>query len=136
MGVAVLISRNMKLFPKIPVCISTGSSPTPSYTDGHRSSWDPRERDRIADSTGTGSDCPGVQRSESVLAKAPPATYQKLRSEDQSWAIRAFESLAALRFSPNPSSHIGHHSLNATWPLPPLPYLQPPKINVFLEFVG
>ena len=30
MDVAVLIGRNVKLLPKIPVCISTGSSPTPS----------------------------------------------------------------------------------------------------------
>jgi hypothetical protein len=37
MDVAVLIGRNVELFPKIPVCISTGSSSTPSYTDGHRS---------------------------------------------------------------------------------------------------
>ena len=36
MDVAVLILRNMKIFPNLPVCISTGSSPTPSYTDGHR----------------------------------------------------------------------------------------------------
>ena len=46
MGVAVLIGRNMKLFPKIPVCISTGSSSTPSYTDGHRSILDDRCKDR------------------------------------------------------------------------------------------
>ena len=37
MDVAVPIRRNMKNFPNLPVCISTGSSPTPSYTDGHRS---------------------------------------------------------------------------------------------------
>ena len=34
---AVLIRRNVKIIPNIPVCILTGSSSTPSYTDGHQS---------------------------------------------------------------------------------------------------
>ena len=51
-----------------------------------RNSWEPRERDRTVASSGSGGAGAGGQRLESVLARASPATYDKLRSGD--WELQ------------------------------------------------
>ena len=58
-----------------------GSAGSGRRSASSRNSWDPRERDKMAVSSGSGSAGAGGQRPESVLARASPATYQKLRSD-------------------------------------------------------
>ena len=58
-----------------------GSTGSGRRSASSRNSWEPRERDRMVASSGSGS--AGGQRPESVLARASPATYQKLRSGDR-----------------------------------------------------
>ena len=60
-----------------------GSSGSGRRSASSRNSWEPRERDRMVASSGSGSASGGGQRPESVLARASPATYQKLRSGDR-----------------------------------------------------
>jgi len=63
-----------------------GSAGSGRRSASSRNSWEPRERDRISGtgaSSGSGGTGAGGQRSESVLARASPATYQKLRSGDR-----------------------------------------------------
>jgi hypothetical protein len=60
-----------------------GSAGSGRRSASSRNSWDPRERDKMAVSSGSGSAGAGGQRPESVLARASPATYQKLRSGDR-----------------------------------------------------
>ena len=59
---------------------SAGSGPRSASS---RNSWESREQDRTVASSGSGSAGAGGQRPESVLARASPATYQKLRSGDR-----------------------------------------------------
>ena len=58
-----------------------GSAGSGRRSASSRNSWEPRERDRMVASSGSGS--AGGQRPESVLARASPGTYQKLRSGDR-----------------------------------------------------
>ena len=51
-----------------------------------RNSWEPRERDRTVASSGSGGVGAGGQRPENMLARASPATYDKLRSGD--WELQ------------------------------------------------
>ena len=60
-----------------------GSGGSGRQSASSKNSWEPRERDRMAVSSGSGSAGAGGQRPESVLARASPATYQKLRSGDR-----------------------------------------------------
>jgi hypothetical protein len=62
-----------------------GSAGSGRRSASSRNSWEPRERDRMVASSGSGSAGAGAggQRPESVLARASPATYQKLRSGDR-----------------------------------------------------
>ena len=60
-----------------------GSAGSGRRSASSRNSWEPRERDRTVASSGSGSAGAGGQRPESVLARASPATYQKLRSGDR-----------------------------------------------------
>lgn len=61
-----------------------GSTGSGRRSASSRNSWEPRERDRTAGaSSGSGGGGVGGQRPESVLARASPATYQKLRSGDR-----------------------------------------------------
>ena len=60
-----------------------GSAGSGRRSASSRNSWEPRERDRMAASSGSGSAGAGGQRPESVLSRASPATYQKLRSGDR-----------------------------------------------------
>ena len=60
-----------------------GSAESGRRSASSRNSWEPRERERMVASSGSGSAGAGGQRPESVLARASPATYQKLRSGDR-----------------------------------------------------
>jgi hypothetical protein len=62
-----------------------GSAGSGRRSASSRNSWESRERDRMIASSGSGSAGAGAggQRPESVLARASPATYQKLRSADR-----------------------------------------------------
>ena len=62
-----------------------GSSGSGRRSALSRNSWEPSERDRMVASSGSGSGSAGAggKRPESVLARASPATYQKLRSGDR-----------------------------------------------------
>ena len=60
-----------------------GSAGSGRRSASSRNSWEPRERDRMVASTGSGSASAGGQRPESVLARASPSTYQKLRPGDR-----------------------------------------------------
>ena len=60
-----------------------GSSGSGRRSASSRNSWEPGERDRLVTSSGSGSAGAGGQRPESVLARASPATYRKLRSGDR-----------------------------------------------------
>ena len=59
-----------------------GSAGSGRRSASSRNSWEPGERDRLV-ASGSGSAGAGGQRPESVLARASPSTYQKLRSGDR-----------------------------------------------------
>ena len=92
-----------------------GSGGSGRRSASSRNSWEPRERDRIAGaasgSTGSGGAVAGGHRPESVLARASPATYQKLRSDRE----LQYET------PPPPSHQQQHFRQGSIRKLPPTP---------------